>query len=300
MSDKSEIAVSYDVSNEFFSLWLDERMTYSCALWEGADGLEAAQTNKLRWMHDAARVSPEKRVLDIGCGWGSLLGYLSRERGVGDATGITLSEAQHDHVRSRRFPGVTVECVSYRDYRPARRFDAAISIGMFEHIATPAESHDGRHVEIYRDYFRRVWEWTTPGAWFALQSVIGALVPRDPRELRELGWATATIFPGAITPRIEAISAAVNPYWEIMELRTRREHYERTSAEWLRRLRARQDIIAARWGEARFLEYERYLEACVNAFHRGYQSLAQLALRRIDSAPTTGGRRHDERRDPVH
>ena len=283
MSTKADIAVSYDVSNEFFRLWLDERMNYSCALFEGTDHLEVAQVNKLRWMHDAARVEPGKRVLDIGCGWGALLRYLTQERGVRDATGITLSEAQYTSLREARLPGVRVECVSYRDWHPERRFDAVISIGMFEHIATPEDARTGRHVELYRDYFRRAWEWTTPGAWFGLQSVIGALLPRQREALRELGWATATVFPGAITPRIEAIAAAVSPYWEIMELRTRREHYERTSAEWLRRLRTQRATIEERWGEARFLEYERYLAACVRMFHEGYQSLAQLSLRRIDS-----------------
>jgi cyclopropane-fatty-acyl-phospholipid synthase len=283
VSNKTEIAISYDVSNEFFRLWLDENMNYSCALFEGTDSLEAAQKNKLRWIHDAARVEPGKRVLDIGCGWGANLRYLTQERGVREAWGITLSEAQFTHLREARLPGVTVECVSYRDWQPARRFGAVTSIGMFEHIATPEEARAGRHVEIYRDYFRRVWEWTEPGAWFGLQTVIGGLMPRKRDELRELGWATYTIFPGAITPRIEAIAAAVNPYWEIMELRTRREHYERTTAEWGRRLRAQRSTIEARWGEARFHEYERYLAACGMAFRKGYQSLAQLALRRIDA-----------------
>jgi cyclopropane-fatty-acyl-phospholipid synthase len=283
MSNKADIAVSYDVSNEFFRLWLDERMNYSCALFEGTDSLEAAQMNKLRWMHDAARVEPDKRVLDIGCGWGANLRYLTQERGVQEAWGITLSEAQLAYLKDARLPGVTVECVSYRDWRPARRFGAVISIGMFEHIATPEEARAGRHVEIYRDYFRRAWEWTVPGSWFGLQTVISMLVPRGRNDLRELGWATSTIFPGAITPRIEAIAAAVTPYWEIVELRTRREHYERTTGEWLRRLRAQRSTIEARWGEARFHEYERYLSACVTSFHKGYQSLAQLSLRRIDA-----------------
>jgi cyclopropane-fatty-acyl-phospholipid synthase len=202
--------------------------------------------------------------------------------GVADVTGITLSSAQYDEIVRRRVPGVSVECVSYRDFRPARKYDAVISIGMFEHVATPEQARAGEHVAIYRDYFRRVREWTTPGSWFGLQSVISLKFPRDRRDLRDLGWGTATIFPGAITPRLEAVVASVTPYWEVMEARTRRADYARTAAEWLRRLRRNAPAIRDRWGDERFREYERYLDGCVMVFQKGYQSLAQLLLRRVD------------------
>ncbi|MGB9181667.1 MAG: cyclopropane-fatty-acyl-phospholipid synthase family protein [Pyrinomonadaceae bacterium] len=282
MSTQEDIAVTYDVSNDFFNLWLDERMIYSCALFEGTDNLETAQLNKLRYFHDGVKITPDMRVLDIGCGWGGNLEFLAREMGVKDATGITLSRAQFDEVAAKAVPGVSVECISYTDYQPAKKFDAVISIGMFEHIATPEQARSGEHVSVYRDYFRRAWEWTNPGAWFGLQSVISLRIPRNQRDLHRLGWGTSTIFPGAITPRLEAIAASVNPYWEVMEVKTRREHYARTTAEWLRRLKANEEIIRARWGDELFEEYERYLSGCVMVFDKGYQSLAQLLLRRID------------------
>jgi cyclopropane-fatty-acyl-phospholipid synthase len=153
---------------------------------------------------------------------------------------------------------------------------------MFEHIATPEQVRGGENLRIYRDYFRRVWEWTTPGTWFGLQSVIGALLPRKREEIRDLGWGTSTIFPGAVTPRPEVILSAVNPYWEVMELWTRREHYARTSAAWLEGLRKNESVIRERWGDQTFEDYERYLGGCVRVFEKGYQSLAQLVLRRID------------------
>jgi cyclopropane-fatty-acyl-phospholipid synthase len=192
-------------------------------------------------------------------------------------------------VQARKLPGVAVECVSFRDYAPAARFDAVVSIGMFEHVATPEQARKGEHVAVYRDYFRRVWSWTRPGSWFGLQTIVGARIPRDREFLRLLGWGTYTIFPGAITPRLEAIAAAVSPYWEIVEIQMRREHYARTAAEWLRRLRAEERVIRERWGDARFEEYERYLSGSVTAFQEGYQSLAQLALRRMDAHPARDG-----------
>ena len=282
MSTQEDIAVTYDVSNDFFKLWLDRRMAYSGALFEGTDDLEQAQTNKLRFFHDKTHVTPDKRVLDIGCGWGSLMEFLAVDMGVGDVTGITLSKAQYELVKGKNLPGATVECISYLEYRPEKKFDAIISIGMFEHIATPEQARSGEHIALYRDYFRRAREWTNPGAYFGLQSVIGALVPRNRQELRDIAWGTYTIFPGAITPRPEAILQAVNPYWEVMELYTRREHYAKTTAEWARRLENNESFIRGHWGDQVFDDYKRYLRGCVMAFEKGYQSLAQLVLRRID------------------
>ncbi|MFN0088611.1 MAG: class I SAM-dependent methyltransferase [Blastocatellia bacterium] len=282
MSTKADIAVTYDVSNEFFSLWLDRRMIYSCALFEGTEDLDQAQTNKLGWFHDKLGIKPEMRVLDIGCGWGGLMEFLAGERGVRDVTGITLSHAQYSAIREKAARGVSAELVSYLDYQPRAKFDAVISIGMFEHIATPEQVRGGENVRIYRDYFRRVWEWTTPGARFGLQSVIGALLPRKREDVRDLGWGTSTIFPGAVTPRPETIMAAVNPYWEVMECWTRREHYAKTTAAWQQRLRQNESLIRERWGDRTFEDYDRYLGGCVRVFDKGFQSLAQLILRRID------------------
>ncbi len=282
MSTQAEIAVSYDVSNDFFRLWLDKRMIYTCALFEGTDDLETAQFNKLKWFHESVRATPDKRLLDIGCGWGGVLEFFSQEMGLKDVTGITLSHAQFSEIQAKAIPGLSVECVSYKDYQPKEKFDAIVSIGMFEHIATPDQARTGEHISIYRDYFRRAWEWTNPGSWFALQSVIGFRVPRDRHIVQEISWVTSTIFPGAITPRLEAIVASVNPYWEIMEVKTRREHYAKTTAEWLRRLRSHEALIRQIWGDKKFDEYDRYLSACVMSFEKGYQSLVQIALCRVD------------------
>src|ERR1044071_4342816 len=93
-STQSEVEVSYDVDNEFFRLWLDERMNYTCGLFEGTDNLEQAQLNKLAWLSKAAHVGPESTVLDIGCGWGANLEYLALVSKVKAAHGITLSSAQ--------------------------------------------------------------------------------------------------------------------------------------------------------------------------------------------------------------
>jgi len=288
MSTQPEVEVSYDVGNEFFRLWLDERMNYTCAVFSEGDTLEIAQHRKLTLLADFARITDDMRVLDIGCGWGANLEYLACDRGVRDVHGITLSRAQHEEIERRRLPRVTASVQDYRTYEPPCRFDAVTCICMMEHIATPSQARKGAHVSLYREFFRRVHCWTRPGAWFALQTILRARVPRDREDLRELAWGTEHIFPGGIAPRLEDIVQAVSPYWEIMEVRTRREHYQKTTAAWLERLERHEGFIRERWGSQVYDDYRRYLGACVRAFARHYMSLAQYALRRIDADGVAG------------
>ena len=111
-STKQEVQVSYDVSNEFFRLWLDERMNYTCGVFEGTDNLEEAQVKKLNVIHDFAHITPEKRVLDIGCGWGANIEFLALDKGVKDVNGVTLSSAQYEEIKRRNVPGVTARARS--------------------------------------------------------------------------------------------------------------------------------------------------------------------------------------------
>jgi cyclopropane-fatty-acyl-phospholipid synthase len=282
MSTKQEVQVSYDVDNDFFRLWLDERMNYTCALFEGTDNLEQAQVNKLALLHDFAHVTPEASVLDIGCGWGANLEYLALNRGVRDVHGITLSSAQYAEIQRRDLPRVTANCVSYLDYQPPVQFDSIISICMIEHVCTPEQARAGQQIALYRDYFRRAHAWSKPGAHFALQTILRNRIPRIPADVRDLGWVTYEIFPGGITPRLEDIISAVNPYWEVLEVKTRRLHYKRTCEHWRMRLRDHEALVCERWGRKLFEDYDRYLSTCIRAFEMHYQSLAQYSLRRID------------------
>lgn len=281
-SSQKEVEVSYDVSNEFFELWLDERMNYTCGVYEDTDNLEVAQVNKLNWLHDAANLSPEKRLLDIGCGWGACIEYMAREKGVKSVSGITLSRSQFAEIEKRNIPGANVNVVSYADHTPAEKYDAVISICMMEHIASPEQARSGEHIALYRDYFRLAWEWTNPGSYFGLQTILRNRVPRNRQDLKDLGFVTYKIFPGGLSLRLEDVIMSVTPYWEVMEVKTRRVDYKKTCAEWLRRMHTHEDHIRATWGNEVFDDYDRYLSTCVRAFDKHYQSLAQYSLRRID------------------
>jgi cyclopropane-fatty-acyl-phospholipid synthase len=290
-STQRDIEVSYDVSNEFFRLWLDDRMHYTSASFRkgvadsGADPddqqtLETAQIEKCRILYDYAEMNPDKLVLDIGCGWGANLEYLA-SRGVKRSHGITLSTEQHREIAARKLPGVWTKVIDYRDFEPSEKYDALVSIEMVDHVVSPAQSREGKAIDLYRSYFQKLHGWVKPSSLFAFQAILRNRVPRTRKDLEDLAFTADVIFPGGLNPRLEELIAAVNPYWEVLQLRTQRESYGRTTGEWLRRLRAHADPIRQQWGEEVFKDYERYLSTCVRAFEKHWSSDVQMQLRQI-------------------
>ena len=280
-STQSQIEVSYDVSNEFFRLWLDDRMHYTSATFlTGDETLEQAQVNKCKMLYDYAEVTPDKLVLDIGCGWGANLEYLV-SRGVKRVHGITLSTAQHDELVARKLPGVTTQVVDYKDYAPSEKYDALQSIEMIDHLCSPAQAQQGKAVDLYREYFRKTHGWVKPGACFGFQAILRNRVPRSRKDLEDLAFTADVIFPGGLNPRLEELVAAVNPYWEVLELRTQRVSYGKTTGEWLRRMSDHEADIRKRWGDKVYEDYDRYLSTCVRAFENHWSSDVQMKLRQI-------------------
>jgi cyclopropane-fatty-acyl-phospholipid synthase len=285
MSTQIEVDRSYSVDTDFFRLWLDAEMNYTCALFEDTTGwsdtLERAQRHKLAFLSRLARIGPgTTSVLDIGCGWGANVRHQAVVNGVSRVQGITLSRGQYEYCQARTAPGVTVDLADYRDFTPGSRFDAVMCICMMEHIARPEDARSGRHLDLYRDFFRRVHAWSADGAWFALQAITTHQLPRSRQDLEDMRHANEVIFPGGSCPRVEDLVMAASPYFELMEIHARRQHYRRTAACWLDRLRASREEIVDRWGPVLFLDYERYLAFCCRAFERSYQSLHQFAFRR--------------------
>ncbi len=160
----------YDVGNDFYSLWLDETRTYSCALWNGEEDLRTAQLQKLDWHLNGAHARGVARLLDIGCGWGSLLRRAVTDFGVGTAVGLSLSEAQSAWIREANLPHTTVHVQSWADYSPDAPFDAIVSIGAFEHFARIEQSH-AEKLEGYRAFFSACHRMLVPGGRMSLQSI---------------------------------------------------------------------------------------------------------------------------------
>ena len=287
-STREEVEIGYDISNEFFRLWLDERMHYTSAVFDEQNTtLEQAQRNKSKWLADFAEVTPDMLVMDIGCGWGANLEYLALDRKVKRTHGVTLSRAQHDEIMARKLPGVTVWCEDYRDFKPTEKYDALTSIEMIDHLVSPAQQQQGLAIPIYREYFNTLATWVKPGACFGFQAILRDRVPRNRKDLEDLKFTADVIFPGGLNPRLEELVAACGQSWEIVQLNTRRVDYGKTTAEWLRRMRLNKEkIMASGWGgklmsngETVWVNYERYLSTCVKAFANHWSSDVQMKLR---------------------
>ena len=281
-STQEEIEVSFDVSNEFFRLWLDENMHYTSAVFESADeSLEVAQERKARILYDFAEMTPDKSILDIGCGWGSMLDHVAR-RGAKVGHGITLSTEQAEWARARNLPNTEIIICDYKDYAPAKKYDALVSVEMIDHLCSAAQAREGKAVDIYRAYFNKLAGWVEPGACFGFQAILRNRIPRKRQDLLDLQFTADVIFPGGLNPRLEELIMAVNPSWEILELHTRRVDYGRTTGEWLRRMKLHEPAIRQKWGDKVFDEYDRYLSTCVRGFAAHWSSDVQMKLKRID------------------
>jgi cyclopropane-fatty-acyl-phospholipid synthase len=187
-----------------------------------------------------------------------------------------------EEINRRRIPGVKAYCCDYADHVPEVTYDAVESICMIDHLVSPEEARLGRAVDNYRKFFRKVHKETRPGAWFGLQHIVRNRVPRNKKDLEDVYFVTHVVFPGGLNPRIEEVVQAVNPYWEIVEMHTRRLDYRRTTLEWQRRLRDHEREVRTRWGDQVFEDYDRYLGTAARAFELHYSSLAQYSLRRVD------------------
>lgn len=227
--DRQAISYHYDVSNDFYGLWLDRNMLYSCAYFSRPEeDLDAAQKRKLDYLCRKLRLRPGERLLDIGCGWGGLVIHAARECGV-EARGITLSREQADFAKERiRREGLdgrcSVEVCDYRDARDAAGFDKVVSVGMFEHVGKA----------LLPVYFRKAWSLLKPGGVF-LNHGIASNPLSSPR--RGPTFADQYVFPdGDLLPVSTTLQVAESNGFEIRDVESLREHYALTLRQWVLRL----------------------------------------------------------------
>jgi cyclopropane-fatty-acyl-phospholipid synthase len=279
-ASQAAIAHHYDVGNSFIRLWLDPTMTYSCALWGPGDDLEAAQLRKLDYLLDCARITDGARLLDIGCGWGSLL-RRAVDRGAASAVGLTLSSEQHDALRGSPDPGIEVHLQGWAEFEAEEPFDSIVSIGAFEHFARGGLSRE-EQLDSYRQFFARCHRLLRPGGWMSLQTIAKGDVPSDRQGLRDILLIVKQMFPESQLPHPADVFAAAEGYFEVASMRNDRLDYARTCRSWLAALRARREEAAAVAGEDTVQTFTEYLEACVRQFERGHATLCRFAMRRIE------------------
>ncbi|WP_037360928.1 SAM-dependent methyltransferase [Amycolatopsis orientalis] len=268
------ISHHYDVGNEFFALWLDESLTYSCALRKTEDdSLEEAQEHKLAYHLDAIGAAGAASVLDIGCGWGSILQRLTETHHVPRAVGLTLSRRQAEFVAAQEYPGAEVLLESWTDYEPGSRFDGIVSIGAFEHFARP-DDPPAEKIRVYRHFFSRCRDWLAPGGVLSLQTIAYADMSRqDASEFMQ-----QDVFPDADLPTLAEIAAAAEGLFELRSMHNGRLDYAWTCGQWAKRLRARREEAVALVGPDIVARYERYLKLSALGFRMGKIGLLRLVL----------------------
>ena len=289
--DRAAIRYHYDVGNDFYSLWLDRRMLYSCAYF--ADGsnpeeeLEEAQLAKIDLICRKLRLRPGDRLLDVGCGWGALIMHATRFYGV-TALGITLSDAQAELARTRiAAEGLGDRCrVDLRDYRALQdlpSFDKISSVGMVEHVG----------VANLPTYFGALYRALRPGGLLLNHGIVsvGAArpLPRwdwiEKRIWQRDAFLDQYVFPdGRLGPLSAVIAGAERVGFETRDLESIREHYVLTLRAWLARLmRHREDGIRLT-DERTFRIWRLYMAGSAYAFATGRLNVVQTLFVRPDAA----------------
>jgi cyclopropane-fatty-acyl-phospholipid synthase len=265
--DKRAVTHHYDVSNDFFALFLDESMTYSCAVWSrGAETLEEAQRTKLELVCTKLALKEGERLLDVGCGWGSFPIHAAKNHGV-RVTGITLSEPQAARARERaREEGVgdrvEIRVMDYRELR-GERFDAIASIGMVEHVGDV-------NIDAYADTLGRLLD----RGGRLLNHGIARLRHGEP----EAGpFSERYVFPDAAPLHLSRVQSALERAgFETLHVEGFRDDYARTLREWTRRLEANGAEALRLAGPERMRVWQVYLRAARRGFETGFTSIYQV------------------------
>jgi len=272
---QQNVAHHYDVGNEFYKLFLDENMLYSCAYFrEEGETLEQAQRNKLRLLASKLCLRPGMKVLDIGCGWGDLALYLAQLEDV-EVLGVTLSKEQQA-LASQRAKDAGLEGrvrFELRDYRDVdERFDRIVSVGMFEHVGV---SH-------YDEFFKKL-NALMPDDGVAVIHSIGHMSPPGMAS----AWLRKYIFPGAYSPALSEVFQVVeqNSLW-VTDLEFLRVHYATTLKHWVERFETNRDKVVELYDERFARMWEFYLISCEMMFRTGSQLVFHMQLsRQRDAAP---------------
>lgn len=236
--DRAAIQYHYDVGNEFYSLWLDRNMQYSCGYFPtGAEDVDTAQERKMEHICRKLRLQAGERLLDIGCGWGGLANYAARHYGV-QVLGVTLSKNQKAYADERIAQAglgelVAVELMDYRDLGD-ESFDKLVSVGMFEHVG---RSH-------LPEYFSQTYRLLKPGGLFLNHGIsqrAGVGAERQgfiQKRILGLGsFQQKYIFPdGELTPVSQVNVLAEEAGFELRDVENLREHYALTLRRWVQRL----------------------------------------------------------------
>jgi cyclopropane-fatty-acyl-phospholipid synthase len=269
--DRQAVTYHYDVSNDFYGLWLDARMVYSCAYFQSPeDDLDTAQLHKLDYICKKLRLQPGQRLLDIGCGWGGLVIHAAQHYGV-EATGITLSQLQAElanaHIQAAGLTGrARVQVRDYRQVDELGAYDALVSVGMFEHVGKA----------LLGVYFARARKLLKPGGVFLNHGIANRATDRP---VRGKTFSDTYVFPdGELVPISTTLSIAEANGFEVRDGESLREHYALTLRHWVRRLEARHEEALKFVDEPTYRVWRLFLSGSAHGFTVGSNNVYQALL----------------------
>ena len=287
---KEGILHHYDIGNDFWRLMLGPAFAYSAAIFDGEnDTLEAAQERKFRWHMKSAGISRAQSVLEVGCGWGTLLRMISEEPHVKKIVGLTLSDAQTAYLNGLNLPGTEIRTENWAVHEPTEQYDSIISIGAFEHFAKPQDTHE-QNMIVYRDFFERCHRWLTPNGGMSLQTIAyGAMDRKDASE-----FMNTEIYPESELPYLSEIIEACSGLFEVVAVRNDRFDYARSYDEWLKNLRHDRGRAVDLVGEDEVRRFEKFFKLGSVGFRLGKIWLLRFSLRPIHKDWATKGIHHYE------
>ncbi|VAV98170.1 Cyclopropane-fatty-acyl-phospholipid synthase [hydrothermal vent metagenome] len=270
-NSKISIAHHYDVSNDFYRLWLDPEMVYSCAYFSSTEQpLADAQKDKLDYLCRKLRLEPGQTLLDIGCGWGALALWAAKHYGV-QVHGITLSQEQYQMANARVKKAklenwIKIELMDYRDLPDGAQYDRVISVGMFEHIG----------IKNFQTYFQTVKRVLKPNGLFLNHGITS-----------ETGWKRSPltrfmnryIFPDGELARISDVTDAMEQAgFEALDVENLRQHYALTLRRWVASLEAKRDEAITHSSNITYRLWRLYMAGCAYYFDQGSIALHQVLV----------------------
>ncbi len=277
--DRGAVGYHYDVGNEFYRLWLDQRMIYSCAYFKsGAESIDEAQRTKLDHICRKLRLSSGERFLDVGCGWGGLVLHAARHYGV-RAVGITLSRNQLELARERiaaeQLAGrVEVQLLDYRELHKRfgnDAFDKVASVGMFEHVG----------LENLREYFASVAGALRDRGLFLNHGITSGDLDNRPIGSGIGDFVDKYVFPHGELPHLHVATREMSRAgFEIVDVESLRPHYAKTLEHWSRRLESQLDAAARVVSDRTLRIWRAYLAGSSYGFAQGWMSIYQLLASR--------------------
>lgn len=251
----------YDIGNDLYRAMLDKRMAYSCGYWRNAKTLDEAQEAKLDLICKKLGLKPGQKILDIGSGWGSFIGYAAEKYGV-KAVGVTVSKEQKK-LADEKYKGLSVE-TRLQDYRELNeKFDHIISIGMFEHVG----------VRNYKDYMKVVSRCLKDDGLFLLHT-IGANISGTVGD----AWSDKYIFPNGKLPSAKQITEAIEGLFILEDWHNFSADYDKTLMEWHKNFEKSWDVLKADYDERFYRMWRYYLLACAGLFRSRTTQLWQIVL----------------------